>query len=902
MSSNLLLTKLYRPMVPAQVVQRPFLYKRLNQSIQSGKQFTLVSAPAGFGKTTLMTAWLNTLTMPISWLSLDAMDDDPRRFFSYFIAALQKIDPSLGQEIDGILRAGQLPPNNVISTTLINDILQNGQKFILVLDDFQFIQDETILQVLQTFVTNLPPPLHLILLTREEPSLPLARMRANNQLTEIRAVDLRFAANETAEFLNELMGLKLSQADINRLEEKTEGWVVGLQLAGLSLRDRTNPATFIAALSGSHRHILSYLTEEVLNQQPAEIQSFLLQTSILDKLNGDLCDAITGNKNGRILLEKLYNDNLFLIPLDDEQQWYRYHQLFADLLRDRQTLLHGEQTAVLQQRASQWFAQNGQFSAAIRYALNAQDYETAVSLIETHAMDLLLAWHAKTIKKWMSLIPAAWQEKSPKTNLMFAWMYLMSNNFTQALPYIDRLQKMFATDQLDETDPSVKAEWLALQANLLSAQGQPEQSVAVGQQALAIVPEENAYVRSLIYSGLATSYIQMNDRQQAIEAYQRLIQYGRTSGNLVSELMGISGLGLFAMERGELQFAFELAMQGVESVEQSGIIPPISAAVYGEIGGIYYQWHQFDQAKTYLARSAQVSRLSGFSDAEVFYHVILSRLAQMEGDLETAVQEIETAEKVKLVDAPTAVQEELIAQQVCVALAQNKLAKAETILHPHGFSFQTKLVFPTLSAEKTFNHSIGLLYNSALRIILHQADRTNLQRGLELANQLITEAHKGQLIPTEIETRLLRAQILQALGDKKMSLADVKAALTMTQPEKSITIFLEAGESIAQLLVSISLTNPELDTFRKTILRAFPTQQQPTSPHLTNDNLIEALSKRELEILNLIDEGYTNQEIAEKLVITLHTVKKHSSNIYAKLGVRSRTQALAKARNLQLLA
>ena len=902
MSSNLLLTKLFKPTVPAKIVKRPFLYQRLNHGIESGKPLTLVSAPAGFGKTTLITAWLNTLTMPISWLSLDSLDDDPQRFFSYFIAALQKSDPSLGQEIDGIIRAGQLPPSDVICTTIINDILQADYKFILVLDDFQFIQDETILQVLQTFVTNLPPPLHLILLTREEPSLPLARMRANNQLTEVRATDLRFAAEETAEFLNELIGLKLSKADINRLEEKTEGWVVGLQLAGLSMRDRANPSTFIADLSGSHRHILSYLTEEVLNQQPAEIQSFLLQTSILDKLNGALCDALTGNKNGRSLLEKLYNDNLFLIPLDDEQQWYRYHQLFADLLRDRQTLLHGEQTAVLQQRASQWFAQNGQFSAAIRYALDAQDYETAVALIETHAMDLLLAWHAKTIRKWMSLIPAAWQEKSPKTNLMFAWMYLMSNNFTQALPYIDRLQKMFATDQLDETDPAVKAEWLALQANLLSAQGQPEQSITVGQQALAIVPEEDAYVRSLIYSGLATSYIQMNDREHTIEAYQMLIQYGRTSGNLVSELMGISGLGLFAMERGELQFAFELAMQGAESVERSGMIPPISAAVYGEIGGIYYQWHQFDQAKSYLARSAQVSKLSGFSDAEVFYHVVLSRLAQMAGDLETAVQEIETAEKVKLVDAPTAVQEELIAQQVRVALAQNKLTKAETILNPYDFSFQPKFSFPTRSLQKPFNHSIGLLYNSALRIILHQATPFHLQLGLELANQLITEAHESQLIPTEIETRLLRAQISQALGDEKMSLADVKAALTMAQPEKSITIFLEAGESIAQLLTAISLPNPELDTFRKTVLRAFPTAQQPTSPLPANDDLIEALSKRELEILHLIDAGFTNQEIAEKLVITLHTVKKHSSNIYTKLGVRSRTQAIAKARDLQLLA
>ncbi len=902
MRSNLLLTKLYRPTVPTQVVQRPYLYERLNQGLTKGNPLTLVSAPAGFGKTTLITTWLDSVTLPFSWLSLDALDDDPRRFFAYFIAALQKIAPHLGQEIDGILRAGQLPPNEIISTTLLNDLLANGQKMIVVLDDFQFIQDETILQALQTIVTNLPHPLHLILLTREEPSLPLARLRANNQLTEVRAADLRFELQETAVFLNEMMGLQLSKTELNTLAEKTEGWVVGLQLAGLSMRDRANPATFIADLSGTHRHILSYLTEEVLSQQPKDVQSFLLQTSILEQLNGDLCDAVTEGKNGRILLETLYNDNLFLVPLDDEQQWYRYHQLFADLLRDRQRLLHREQTAVLHQRASQWFAQQGFFSEAIGHALDAHDYETAVTLIETHAMDLLLAWHARTIKQWMQLIPSEWEEKSPKTNLMFAWMYLMSNNFTQALPYIDRLQKMFATDQLDETDPAIRAEWLALQANLLSAQGQPEQSLAVGQQALAIVPDDDDHVRALIYSGLATSYIQMNDREGAIEAYQKLIQYGRSSGNLVSELMGISGLGLFAIQRGELQFAFTLAAQGIESVERSGIIPPISSAVYGEMGSIYYQWYQLEKAKIYLMRSAQVSKFSGFSDAEVFYHVILSRLAQMEGDLETAVQEIEIAEQIKLVEAPTAVQEELIAQQVRIALAQNDFAKAATILNARGFSLQTKLAFPPLLAAKQLNHPIGLLYNSALRVILHQANPSHLQRGLELANQLISEAREGQFVPLEIETRLIRAQLLHAMGDESGSQNDLYEALSLAQPEKHFIIFIEEGEPIARLLAHLNVQEAALDAFRNTILRTFPTQDQPRSHHLPSNDLVESLSYRELEILQLIGEGLTNQEIAERLVITLHTVKKHSSNIYSKLGVRSRTQAIAKARDLQLLA
>ncbi|MCP4362815.1 MAG: hypothetical protein GY796_32835 [Chloroflexi bacterium] len=743
--------------------------------------------------------------------------------------------------------------------------------------------------------------------------MPLARLRANNRMTEIRAAELRFSSQETAVFLNEVMGVSLAPADITALEDKTEGWIVGLQLAGLSIRDRANPSQFIAELSGSHRHILSYLTEEVLNQQPAGIQSFLLQTSILDKLNGELCDAVTGGQNGRFLLEQLYNDNLFLIPLNDEQQWYRYHQLFADLLRDRQKALHGDEMAALHQRASHWFVEAGLSSEAIQHALDAADYETAVSLIETYAMDLLLAWHARTVKGWMRLIPPEWAAKSPKTNLTFAWMHLLSNEFTQALPYIDRLQRMFSGSLLDENAPAVKAEWLALQATLLNAQGQLDKSLTLANLALAIVPEEDDYVRSLIYSGLANTYIQMNDRTQAVNAYQMLIQHGRVAGSLISELMGITGLALYAIQRGELQFAFEIATQGIERVERSGALPPISAAVYGELGSIHYHWHQIEKANCYFVRSAQVSTLGGFSDAKIYYHVFRSRLAQIEGDLETAVQEINTAVDLMQVEAPTAVREELIAQQVRVALAKNRLVAAQALLNPHGFIFQNPLTLPELSSEQALNRSTGLLYTSALRIILYQAQmprqQANLKQGIKWTTHLIAEARKSQFIPIVIEALLIRAQMMAVFDDDRASREDVAAAIRLAEPEGFVTIFLEEDEPVAKILAQL-LNNNQPETththFIRKVLAAFPERLQSiTNPASDSDSLhdtqIDPLSKRELEILQLIGEGYTNQEIAGRLVITLHTVKKHSSNIYAKMGVRSRTQAVAKARELQLL-
>jgi len=349
---NLLATKLYKQAPSTKRVLRPHLIQRLNEGVTAGQQLTLISAPAGFGKTTCVSDWLSGVNLPVTWLSLDPSDDEPGRFFSYFIAALQKIDSGVGHEIEGLLRAGQLPPVEIINATLVNDLLAQPGRFILVLDDLHLIRDHFILQVLEKLIANLPPALHLVLLTREDPALPLARLRANNQMTEIRASELRFTLDEAAGFLNQSMGLSLSQADIAALEERTEGWIVGLQLAGLSLRDRSDPSRFITNLSGSHRHILGYLTEEVLNRQPEKIQQFLLQTSILDRLSGGVCDAVTDSSGSHALLEELCNANLFLVPLDDDQHWYRYHHLFADLLRTRLNQSPKDKEAELHRRAS----------------------------------------------------------------------------------------------------------------------------------------------------------------------------------------------------------------------------------------------------------------------------------------------------------------------------------------------------------------------------------------------------------------------------------------------------------------------------------------------------------------------------------------------------------------------
>jgi len=906
----LLQTKLYIPPSRPNLVSRPRLIERLNAGLY--RKLTLVSAPAGFGKTTCISEWVHGLDCPVTWLSLDPADDDPGRFFAYFVAALQKVDANLGREIEGVLHSGQLPPGEAISTTLSNNIQKLEGRFLLILDDFQVIQDRFILQVMQKMVSNLPQPLHLVLLTREDPPLPLARLRANNQLTEIRARDLRFTSPEADRFLNEVMDLSLSQVDIAVLETKTEGWIVGLQLAGLSVRDRADPSSFIATLSGSHRHILSYLTEQVLSRQPEEIQHFLLQTSILDKLNDNLCNVVTGRTDGHALLERLFNANLFLIPLDDEQRWYRYHHLFADLLRDLQKTRHEDETAELHRRASRWYAQAGMASETIQHALAAEDYAMAVELLESHAMGMIMQGYAQTVNGWVQAIPAEWSSQSPRTNLAFAWMHLLRGAYAQASPYMEQVQATFSGSQVGEEEkPSLEAEWLVMQSLILNMQGKATESKALATRALEIAPEQDSRVRSLAYYALAGVRQLMEDYPHAVEAYQMAIQHGRAAESLVAEMMSTSGLAVMALEHGQLHLALEIAAPVSDRVEQSGSLPPISTVVYGVLGEVYYQWVQTEQARRHILRALQLSTLGGYKSGMINCRVLLSRLSQLEGDLDAAAREIQEAIDQLQVDTPGYVRQEAVSQQVRVYLARNRLAAAEMALQGRGFSFRDQFSFPDLPPDQSLSHANGLLYNSSLCVLLHQArarrDLTGLRQGIELANRLIAGALQGQYIIVALEALLLRAQMHTALGDHRASQADYARALELAEPEGFIGIFVEQGPPVAEALANLVEQN-QLGTVQSTyverILAAFSRLQPPGAARGEQpapSALIEPLTGRELDVLRSMAEGLKYKEIAARLFISLNTVRFHVKAIYGKLNVNNRTQAIEVARQLRIL-
>ena len=941
---TLLATKLRPPPVPLKRVKRSHLTQKLNEGLETGRQITLVSAPAGFGKTTCISEWINSLpSYPVSWLSLDPMDNEPGRFFTYFVAALQRFDKSIGKEIDGVLRSGQIPPAGVISTILINDILrleQTQSHLILVVDDLHVIQDQFVMKVLENLVANLPPLLHLVLLTREDPGLPLARVRANNRLTEIRAEDLRFSNAEAGCFLNETMGLSLSETDIATLEDRAEGWIAGLQLAGLSLRDRSNPSRYIAALSGNHRYIISYLTEEVLTRLPAETQDFLLQTSILDRLSGDLCNRVTGRTDSSLILERLYNANLFLIPLDDEQKWYRYHHLFADLLRNRQNMLYKDQTAELHRRASQGYIEADLPVEAIQHTLTAADYPAAVHLIEEYAMFMLVQGYARTVEDWMRAVPPEWQTHSPKTSLAFAWMYLLRGAFTQALPHVERLQSIFSgSPEKMDVNPSLMAEWLALQATLLAAQGRAEESLVLSNRALKIVPEKDNYVRSLIYMGLAGAYRWLDDYPHSVEAYQMIILHGQTGGNFVVELLGISGLIQMVLQHGKYHFAFEIATQAVERLEQLDTLSPISAAVYGSLGQVYFQWHQIELSHKYYLRAVQLSNLGGYSDAEIGYAVIRSRLYLMEGNLKASEQEIQKATGLMKINAPAWVREEVIAQQIRFLLALDNRAEAEETLAQHLAHYYTKetgigeAILPAQNLERIVNilssrlkidNATGQLYNCALRILFYRYrsnndEISNLIRGIELANYVIDQALQRQFIEVALEALLLRAQMHAARGNNQAGLADYTRALEIACPDGYITAFIEMGPSAAEALIALSgqIKNDKA-VYIETILSAFSSLHFPeTAPDVQPNGflspqsplpvkngvgpLVEPLTDRELDVLRLIADGLKYEEIAEQLFISLNTVRTYVKGIYGKLGVNNRSKAVALAQRYKLI-
>jgi LuxR family maltose regulon positive regulatory protein len=868
-SPDLLATKLNHPLTRKNLVARLRLIQFLNEAWQSDKKLSLVSAPAGYGKTTLVIEWVEGLQTRSSWLSLDKADNDPTRFLFYIIAALQKIDEHIGKKTGAMLQTGQPLPPEIVLTSLINEITSISEPFILILDDYHVIEAMPIHKQLEFLVDHQPAQMHLVIISREDPPLPLARLRARGQMIEIRQNDLRFSLNECADFLNRAMGLSLSIVDIAALEHRTEGWIAGLQLAALSMRGRNDLTGFIQAFTGSSHYVLDYLIEEVFTQQAADVQDFLLKTSILGRLSGPLCDAVVDRTNSRDLLERLEHANLFIIPLDQSCSWYRYHQLFADLLRQRLDATESYSQIQLHRRASQWFHNEGLIPEAIQHALAASDWETAAGLIQDNVVQLLAGSELMTLLAWLKALPNEVIFTRPQLCQNYGWALTLTGNLDAADIYLQHAENIARDDE------SLLGPILVARAYHLRVRGDIPRAIEYARHALSILPQADALSRGLAALTLGLAYWNKGDFQESEQAFLEVDQAAQQSGNHYAQMTALTYLGNIQAVFGHLHKAADLCHQVIQSGGQS----PSVAPAHIELATLFYEWNQLDSAVEEAQIGIEQSQHTGNPLILCDGYRILAIIHQSRGEPGEALSILKKADQ--MVDnhqvSPLACLR-IASSHVQVALAQGNLTTAqfwaEQVTEPTDISL--------------FDPCFGL---TPVRILLARQEKT---QAADRLNELYDTACQKGCGAGMVEVRILQALAAETPADALHFLQD---ALKKAQPEGYIRTFVDKGEPIKALLERLKSQGGEQKEYILMLLSAFGETGRDTAPQ----PLVERLSERELDVLRLLEKGMSNGEIAQRLVVTIGTVKSHVHSIIDKLGVSSRAQAVAQARLLKLI-
>jgi LuxR family maltose regulon positive regulatory protein len=887
MSTPILATKLYIPPSRPKVVLRPRLIERLNEGLSASRKLTLISAPAGFGKTTLVSEWVAGCERPAAWLSLDEGDNDPASFLAYLVAALQTVAPKIGAGVLRTLQSPQPPSTESILTILLNEITTITDNFILVLDDYHVLDSKPVDEALTFLLKHLPPQMHLVIATREDPHLPLARLRARSQLTELRATDLRFTPAEAAEFLNRVMGLNLSAEDIAALETRTEGWIAGLQLAALSMQGHQDATSFIQSFTGSHHFVLDYLVEEVLQRQSESVQTFLLVTSILDRMCGSLCDAVLldSSASGQKTLEYLEHANLFIVPLDNERRWYRYHHLFADLLRQR---LHqstassggdeGRGVAELHKRASAWYEDNGLEIEAFQHAAAANDVERAERLIDGKGLPQHFRGVA-AILGWLESLPNTVLDARPSLWVRYASALLVGGQTTGVEEKLQAAEAALAA-ALQGTEPDDKTRDLigqiaAARVTLALSHYQIETAIAQSRRALEYLHPDNLSSRLRANWAVAYAYHFRGERAAAARAYTEALSIAQASSN-------IRNTGLVTLCLGQLQELENQLYPAAETYRRSlqllGDQPPPSASdAYLGLARIFYEWNDLDAAEQHGQQSLQMARqFDKTFDRFVICEVFLARLKLARRDVAgTAAMLAETEQSVRQNNFVHRMPE-VAAAQVLMLLRQGDLAAAAQLAKTHELPI------------------------SQARVLLAQGDTSEA-----LA---VLAPYRQQMEAKGWQDERLKAMVLQAVahhahGEKDKAVQLLGEALALAEPGGFIRLFVDEGAPMAQLL-SEAASHGVMPDYVAKLLAVFESEAQTSEdkPNLPlAQPLIEPLSQRELKVLQLITQGLSNREISERLFLALSTVKGHNRNIFDKLQVKSRTEALARARELGLL-
>jgi len=899
----LLETKLYVPRSRRDRVLRPRLSERLDRGTAS--KLVLVSAPAGFGKTTLLTEWL--AARPASpaderlaaWLSLDRGDNDPVSFWTYVIAALRTVASGAGESALALLDAPQPPPIETVLTALLNDLGAAAGEIVLVLDDYHVIEARDVQDGMAFLLDHLPPWLHVVIASRVDPALPLARMRARGELTEIRAAELRFTADEAAAYLNEVMGLPLTAQDVAALEGRTEGWIAALQLAALSMQGRDDVAGFIAGFAGDDRYVVDYLAEEVLARQPERVQAFLLQTSILGRLSGPLCDAVTGQAGGKAMLEVLDRGNLFLVSLDDRRRWYRYHHLFADVLQARLLDEQPGQVPDLHRRASEWYEQNGEPSAAIGHALAAGDVARAASLVELAIPAMRKTRQEARVRSWLELIPDELIRARPVLSVGFAGALLAVGEFGGVEGRLRDAERWLDTTTAAGQGPPAPSAGMVVadeeefrllpatielyRSALALARGDVPGTIRHARQAFDLSLEQDHLRRASAAGMSGLAFWTSGDLEAGHRAYSACVEGLRRAGHIADTFGCSIALADIRSTQGRLGEALRTFEQALRLAgEQGGEVLRGTADMYVGMSEIACERDDLHGARQLLLRSQELGEHTGLPQNRYRWRVAMARVAQAEGNLAGAVGLLDEAERHYVSDFFPNVRP-VPALRARIWIAQGRAGEALGWAREQDLSVDDEL-----SYLREFEHI------TLARLLLARYQGEGAERFLE---RLLLAAEAGGRAGRVIEILVLRALAHQARGDVPAALGFLDRAVTLAEPEGYVRVFADEGPPMAALLRAAAKRGNRRDYVRRLLAAASGTEHNG----LVEQPLVEPLSERELDVLRLLGSELDGPAIARELMVSLNTMRTHTKNIYAKLAVTNRRAAVRRAAELNLL-
>jgi LuxR family maltose regulon positive regulatory protein len=906
----LVATKFHVPR--AGFVPRPRLLTRLTGGIERG--LTVVCTPAGFGKTTLLGDWVRRGRRPAAWLSLDAGDNDPVRFWRYVAAALDRIRPGLREQVAAMLDGLQQPSLEAVAIAVINELSPPaaGAEVALILDDYHLIEAPPVHASVTFLLDRLPPELRMVIASRADPPLPLARLRARGQLAELRADDLRFTLGETAAFLREATGVDLPAASVAALQERTEGWAAGVQLAALSLQGQADPAGFVATFAGGHRYVLDYLTEEVLARQPERVVQFLLETSVLDRLCAPLCDAVTGRADGQELLEQIDRANLFVVPLDEVRRWWRYHHLFADLLRARLGQEQPERLPELHRSAAAWHEEHGFADDAVRHAVAAGDASWAARLVERHVEALLRRSEGATLGRWLSALPTECVRARARLCLAQAVSAVLAGRVEAVEPLLADAEHAFAASGDEPHEPSVgralsvlanvPASIVFLRAELARLRGDAARAVACDREALTHLTKGDWLLRSLVAWNLAVADWLHGHLAEAERALADVAAERKAAGEGFLAVVVCRDLGQVQHTQGRLDAALHTYQQGLETASGVGRQPPHVGMAHVGLAVVLYERDELDAALEHATRGIALCQQLAFTQSLANGFGMLARIRQAQGDPAGALEAIGQAERVGVSPQVVALLNPVPVWRARLLLARGQIAEATRWVGERGLAVTDEPSYPREGE-----------YLVLARTLLAAGEPG---RAHALLARLHAQAAAQQRIGSVIEVRALQALAYAAGGDKTAALTAMAEALSLAAPEGYVRVFVDEGEPMARLLGRLAAAQRAGEVASRTaappryvdrLARAFqPRDTRAASSRTTRGTaamagLIEPLSDRELQVLALLATGRSNQQIADELVVALDTAKKHVGRILDKLGAANRTQAVARARALGLL-